>query len=708
MKKFFPSFLSFVLFFSSFILFFAEEVDLREISVVVTDKKGNFIEGLRKEDFEIYENKKKQNISGFYFKEIIDGKLFVKYENGEERWEPRTCIIIFDQYSTEPFSLQRIKESLNNFPDEYFNTEDNIYFFLDRHIIAWQGRRLTHLSQEAIPIKNDDLKHNIISDILSNLTKEVVDDIFTPEKYSEITETPDKAWHPRQKPEEYLPHFELNYKKFSALSLLDRLKAIAQAAGKIEGEKIALLISESPQRVIPSPLKSEKKGVSSYITGGFFRGKEIDEEKGFMPSFNYPSSLGELLSHSRTTLYSVLLEPTRLKTPLLESTDLFKNTIWVTNKADSQASQAIPKMDLDSAESVYQNVIKRLSKETGGIAITHTKNAMESLSQIGQVMHKSYVLSYFPSDKKKDGKFRKIKIKINKNSVRLRHRKGYYAIDEDQEELKELINSLEKNTRSEKLTAFVKSKTFPLKDDEHYLLAKIEPKGLTLNDIFYLEKEMIKSSLISNIHLFFRLEDEEGKLKKTINKKFDIKIDESHLSIRPAIYFGQELKKGKYRIKLALKDRIGEEITTLEEVIQIEKEGSKDERGKALGNVFFVKRDSLIQELNEIEELFTYEGEKLYPRMDDEFKPEENLSLYFEVNSEDEKGVDLYFKIITEDERVFKTYRMSPPLRRKITPLLISIPLKDFPYGRYVLQMIAIEQKMRTYSIARIDFSVIF
>ena len=87
--------------------------------------------------------------------------------------------------------------------------------------------------------------------------------------------------------------------------------------------------------------------------------------------------------------------------------------------------------------------------------------------------------------------------------------------------------------------------------------------------------------------------------------------------------------------------------------------------------------------------------------MNIEFRPEEDLNIYFEVNSTDEKVIDLYFKVIYGDNELFKTYQMSSPLKSKITPFLISIPLSDFPSGEYIFQVTAIGRGLRKYSIVR-------
>jgi S-adenosylmethionine hydrolase len=45
---------------------------LIQVDVTVTDKEGNVVTNLKPEDFEVYENGKKQDITNFYFRKSAD------------------------------------------------------------------------------------------------------------------------------------------------------------------------------------------------------------------------------------------------------------------------------------------------------------------------------------------------------------------------------------------------------------------------------------------------------------------------------------------------------------------------------------------------------------------------------------------------------------------------------------------------------------
>lgn len=73
--------------------------------------------------------------------------------------------------------------------------------------------------------------------------------------------------------------------------------------------------------------------------------------------------------------------------------------------------------------------LKTLAKETGGRAIfpSNPKELQKAFDEIAAELRSQYALAYSPTNRKRDGRFRKIKIKVKRKGVRVQARKGYYA-----------------------------------------------------------------------------------------------------------------------------------------------------------------------------------------------------------------------------------------------------------------------------------------
>jgi VWFA-related protein len=74
-------------------------------------------------------------------------------------------------------------------------------------------------------------------------------------------------------------------------------------------------------------------------------------------------------------------------------------------------------------------VARKLAEETGGRAIfvRDEKKLDEAFDQISEELRNQYMLGYYSTNNRRDGKFRKVQVKINRSGMKVLARKGYYA-----------------------------------------------------------------------------------------------------------------------------------------------------------------------------------------------------------------------------------------------------------------------------------------
>ena len=76
-----------------------------------------------------------------------------------------------------------------------------------------------------------------------------------------------------------------------------------------------------------------------------------------------------------------------------------------------------------------QETMREVARETGGIAYINQNEIKEGIVVAMADGANSYTLGYYPEDKKWDGKYRSVKVKLNRDGVDARYRRGYFAID---------------------------------------------------------------------------------------------------------------------------------------------------------------------------------------------------------------------------------------------------------------------------------------
>ena len=73
--------------------------------------------------------------------------------------------------------------------------------------------------------------------------------------------------------------------------------------------------------------------------------------------------------------------------------------------------------------------LQDLAAETGGKAYTNQNEIKDGIALAVADEDASYSLGYYPENKKWDGKFRTIKVKLDRGDTEVRYRKGYFALD---------------------------------------------------------------------------------------------------------------------------------------------------------------------------------------------------------------------------------------------------------------------------------------
>jgi VWFA-related protein len=75
------------------------------------------------------------------------------------------------------------------------------------------------------------------------------------------------------------------------------------------------------------------------------------------------------------------------------------------------------------------DVAYKLAHETGGrmISVSSEENLEEAFDQISEELRSQYALGYYPTSDAKDAQFRRIKVELRSNDLKVLARRGYYA-----------------------------------------------------------------------------------------------------------------------------------------------------------------------------------------------------------------------------------------------------------------------------------------
>jgi VWFA-related protein len=79
-----------------------------------------------------------------------------------------------------------------------------------------------------------------------------------------------------------------------------------------------------------------------------------------------------------------------------------------------------------------QETMREMARETGGRAYVNQNEIKVGVERAFDDESAAYTLGYYPENKKYDGKYRSIKVKVKRDGIEIHNRRGYYAIDPTQ------------------------------------------------------------------------------------------------------------------------------------------------------------------------------------------------------------------------------------------------------------------------------------
>lgn len=381
---------------------FEERVVVRliEVPVQVTDKEGNLIVDLKKEDFELYVDKQPHPITHFYeVKEsTIASKEFADFlqERGIKIKEPvskKRLFILIDDQRVIPNDFKRNLNAIISFINTTLKEGDEISIFS----ISPSLKEIFPLSsniKDAVKV----LSGYSPSGILSSrwiMESRMLEETIARQSFSS------SFMRLRSFVEE---------KKWEIESTIENLKAFYQSYSALEGRKISLLLSEG-YPAIP--------GIEFF----YQLEKRFPQRAVLNESINYDLSpafqdLAYIALNSNFVVYS--LDPRGLSP--VAGLDSEYGSLDDTYGAEFT--------DIQMAARSKQASLKIVSNITGGKAIVNQNDPSKPLSSIALGLNNYYIIG-FQSTSEENKKLHTIEIKLKNPEFSLSYFKNYKSFSED-------------------------------------------------------------------------------------------------------------------------------------------------------------------------------------------------------------------------------------------------------------------------------------
>jgi VWFA-related protein len=386
------------------------DVNVVNIEVYVTDKKGNRVTGLTKDDFELYEDKRPVQITNFL--EVRGGERVGSPEE-RERVEPlptRTempgafrasdvpeeqrlhLVVYVDNFNIRPINRNRILGDLRRFLIEKLRSEDRVM------VVSYD--RALHVRQGF----TSDMRLAAKSTLeLEMLTGSAVSRDSERRQALDMIEEAQSRFEAQSAARSYAQSVE-NDLTFTLRSL----REIVDSLAGLPGRKMILYVSDGIPWVAGQDLYL---AIDQKFTG---EGTSVLESLNFDFSRKY-QQLVDSANAGGVSFYTLDSQGLQVSS----SVSAEERGRQVGFFADSSRQQNL------------QVPLRFMATETGGKAILNTNATFDALEQVAEDFTHYYSLGYQPAHFG-DGRYYRLDVKVkDRKGVDVRHREGYRDLSAD-------------------------------------------------------------------------------------------------------------------------------------------------------------------------------------------------------------------------------------------------------------------------------------
>jgi VWFA-related protein len=361
---------------------FRVEVNYVEVDAIVTDANGNPITDLTAKDFQVLEDGRPQTISTFSLVNLpverAERPLFAPGPiepdvQTNTTAEGRIYLIVLDDLHVTFSNTPRVRRALTEFLDRNFGVNDLAA------VVYTSGRAAD----------GQDFTNN------RRLLTSAVDKFLGKKLRSETLEMLDLGNRLGAEPGSGPASDPLERERGqNARTTMDQIEKLAEFMAGVRGRRKALiLVSE---------------GISYNV---------YDVITNTSASMVLQETADAIGAATRGNVAIYAIDPRGL--------DAFSETIEISGVPNEPG--ASPTQSLQNSLRLSQESLRVLAAETGGFASVNRNDFGDAFARLVRENSTYYVLGFYPANERRDGRFRKLEVRVTRPGAMVRSRRGYVA-----------------------------------------------------------------------------------------------------------------------------------------------------------------------------------------------------------------------------------------------------------------------------------------
>jgi VWFA-related protein len=665
------------------------DVDLVTVEVIVQDKKGYPILGLKKEDFKLFDDGKLQQIVTFdAVADSGDKTVPTSLNDIDEAKRGKVVLILFDDSNITPQQLKMSRDTAVNYVKQHMRPWD-LFAVASYGLSLKISQTFTHDIAKVI----EAIQLPALSYALQDRSQSQISDNQDPNFASVPGQGPGQVPGQRggRAGSQTFPgqsSIAGPEAKYRGMVYLRTLSGLSTSISRIKGRKIVLMFSEDFKlsNELQNELQnlitvSQKSNVAYYTVDS--KGLSVVQpvrfgSQGFLPQHSVETRgrvNHQLWSwHALVRLLFPAIDLLKPDPAALLAANLFQGqgggqsggqggggqsgggspggTAGGASSAPAQgglppgrqsnyptSGQGSQQPGLYEMQQGYlENILRSLAHSTGGTSVFNTNNLNQGLDKVDLELSNYYVLGFNPSSSKRNGKLRKIEVKTEAKGAKLKYRSGYI----DPRPPDSLAGSKEERSLLSAISSPTPITQLPVMFRPEYFydaptLVRVPITASIQHGAIELKKK--GAMLVNSIDVMGVAYGEDGSVAARFSETLNLSVEKD----KEAAFRNQDipyqnyikLRPGKYHLKMAVADDKGK-IGTTEQLLVIPPFPSD---GMASSSLVITQQMTQLPELirsiqsklMEENDPLSYKGLQLIPDVDQIVSKEGKIAVYYKV-----------------------------------------------------------------------------
>ena len=359
-------------------------VDYVEVDAIVTDRDGKFVQGLTKDDFEVLEDGKPQTVTAFTVVDLPIRKpsppayraapVEPDVRSNAGQFDGRVVVLVLDDLMVDARRTNKVRTAAAQFVNR-FVSENDVVAVIQTGAGGKSAQNFTTNRALMLAAVN-----KFVGRKIESATSAMLDEQSRMTAAGRTAEGTDP----------------LRFERASrARDTLTRLRAASEYLGAIRGRRKTMVwFSEGIDSDFENPMDQQGTMVRDELT-----------------------SLIGAAQRAGVAFYAI--DPRGVGAGMDDALMMGSPV----NDPTGQLGMA----DMQGEVQRAQLTLRSISQQTGGFAVVGGQDLSEQFAKIIEENSSYYLLGYYPTEDKRDGKFRRVEVRVKRPGLRIRHRAGYAA-----------------------------------------------------------------------------------------------------------------------------------------------------------------------------------------------------------------------------------------------------------------------------------------